>query len=396
MSLRILHVIPSTDPTHGGPSATMWAIGRALEGSDRHLTMATIHAKEMDAATPGNEAFDEGGWRIHSFPETIRFYTVSVPLWRWLRANISSFDVVHIHALFSFSTTAAAYLARRRGIPYVIRPLGTLSRLGMNQRKLLKRISYRLVESRLLEHAFAIQFSTQQELDSVFRKMDLPRTAIIPNPVLAEVATPAAQAALLDRFPILAQGDVVLFLSRLEPEKGAHLMLEAFAELKGSHPRALLFLVGVGRSDSVDELRRRVEALGLSDRVVWGGFLAGPEKWAALALARVLVFPSLSDSFGVVAVEALAAGVPLVISEEVGLAPTLASEQAGLVVKSDPQHIASALRQLLDDENLRETLVERGVELFRVAFDHKTVGASLLALYERAVAENIRSVGPGS
>ena len=69
------------------------------------------------------------------FPKQTEFYKFSFPFWRWLRRDVGRFDAIHIHAVFSFSSVAAAWAARRADIPYIIRPLGVLNRYGMTQRR---------------------------------------------------------------------------------------------------------------------------------------------------------------------------------------------------------------------------------------------------------------------
>ena len=92
------------------------------------------------------------------------FFKVSVGLGRWLKDNVKAFDVVHAHALFSFAPVAAAFIARRAGVPYVLRPLGVLARYGMTRRHpLLKQVSFALIERRLIESASAVHFTSLAE-----------------------------------------------------------------------------------------------------------------------------------------------------------------------------------------------------------------------------------------
>ena len=129
---KILHVIPSVGPHRGGPSVMMRTLARALSQAGMDVHVATTDDNGADRLNvPLGEPQHEDGATFWYFPRQTNFYTFSWPLTRWLARHVREFDLVHIHALFSYAALPAAVLARWAGVPYIVRPLGTLNRWGI-------------------------------------------------------------------------------------------------------------------------------------------------------------------------------------------------------------------------------------------------------------------------
>src|SRR6266478_5937134 len=199
--MRVLHVIPSLSMKDGGPSFAAKAMADALASEGVQVTIATTRGStELATASPskrghgarhgesvrrrtGSEELENAsterrgynkteavagdrGYNIVCFRREFEPYKVSFSLARWLRVNIVQFDLVHIHALFSFSSTMAARIARQNSVPYVVRPLGVLNRWGMQHRRpVLKLVSFRLAELPILLHSAAIHYTSEAKRD---------------------------------------------------------------------------------------------------------------------------------------------------------------------------------------------------------------------------------------
>jgi glycosyltransferase involved in cell wall biosynthesis len=369
------------------------ARGLAEHGVDVHIATTDDNGPGRQRLPP-KEQIPAGGATTRYFPRQTRFYTFSWPLTRWLARHIQEYDIVHIHALFSYAAAPASWVAAHDGIPYIVRPLGTLSRWGMRTRRpLLKRLSFRLIERRILEGAAAIHYTSEQErLEAEDLGVHRP-AAIIPLGIdlrdFYRVGTP-------DRFfrahPALAGRTVLLFLSRLDPKKGLDILLPAFCRVVQTHPEAALVLAGDGEEPFVAALRERVRTLGLDGSVIFAGFLGGENKLSALAAADVFVLPSYSENFGVAPVEAMAAGVPVVISEHVGVSEEVRENEAGLVVPAADGAFAHALKTLLDDRDLRRRLGANGRRLAQARFSPEATARELAALYDRILKQQGRHV----
>jgi len=321
----------------------------------------------------------EDGATFWYFPRQTRFYNFSWPLTWWLMKHLREFDLVHIHALFSYAALPAAVLARRAGVPYIVRPLGTLNRWGMqNRRRWLKRLSLRLIESRIMAGAAGIHYTCEQELVEASELGISGNSLIIPN----AVDLPACGHA--PRTP--NSHKAILFLSRFDRKKGLDLLFEAFAEVRRRGLNALLVLAGSGDPDLVAQLKQDAERLGITSNVVWAGFLTGDDKWAAFGDADVFVLPSYSENFGIALVEALASGCPAVVSDQVGIHREISRAGAGLVTPCHAEDLAKALLDVLSDPELRQRMSENGVRLARQQFSLDAVSRKLAETYAAVIA----------
>lgn len=385
--MRVLHVIPSLSPKDGGPSFAMPLIARGLKRAGVQVDVATTEGK-------GEQHIAHDEMSVFSFPRQIEFYKVSLPLSRWLSAHVSRYDIVHLHALFSYASYSVANIANKRGVPYIIRPLGVLNHWGIeNRRRLLKRLSFRLIERHMLENAAAVHYTSEQEKLEAEELGVRSRPAIIPLGIdrSAFCEMPGA-GRFYDRFPGARERNIVLFLSRLDRKKGLDLLLRAFAELHRTNPAILLVIAGEGNEEFVDGLRGLAEQLGIAGEVLWTGFLGGDDKLSAMSAASLFVLPSYSENFGVALVEAMAAGLPCVLSNRVGLDRDVKEYEAGLVVPCDKEPLTLAMRRVIDDARLRHRLGANARRLVNERFSMEATADSLVKLYDKILSR--RAVEP--
>ena len=368
------------------------AIARALRAQGVEVTIATT---DDDGAgcrveVPLGVAVrdDDGAQRIH-FRKSTEFYKVSWSLGTWLRQHVADFDVVHMHALFSYSSLAAARAAKRAGVPYIVRPLGVLNRWGMkHRRQALKKWSLRFVEMPILRSAAAIHFTAEAERrEAAEANAEIGKLPSVVIPLPVEVGEGKLTASPAGRGTSPEDRCVILFLSRIDPKKGVELLLAAFALIAAEFPGSKLMIAGDGERDYLKSLKMKAAQLGIEDRILWTGFLAGEEKARAFAESTLFVLPSYSENFGIAAAEALAAGVPSILSENVAVAEDARAADAALVVPCNIAATSAALRRLLRDAELRERLAANGRKLVRDRFSYATVGARLAELYRELIAK---------
>jgi glycosyltransferase involved in cell wall biosynthesis len=353
------------------------------EGVETHVATTNDNGLATLRVPCGVPVFEDGVTYWY-FPRQARLYTFSRPLGAWLARHVADFDAVHIHALFSYSAVSAAYWARRRGIPYIVRPLGTLNEWGMkNRRRWMKKWSFRLLESRMIEHAALVHYTSDQErLEAEKLQRGPTSAAIIPNAV-AKTPDISHAGRFLTRFPQLQDRRILLFLSRFDEVKGLDLLMRAFAEVRQQMPRVSLVLAGDGQPAFVSGLKAEAIRLGIERDVVWPGFLDGDLKQAALADADVFVLPSYSENFGIAVAEAMAAGLPVVVSNQVGIHRDIQQARAGIVVPCDVASIAAALVQLLDDAALCRSMGDNGQSLVHRCYSSHAVTQKLVTLYNQ-------------
>lgn len=368
--MKVLHVIPSVSEVRGGPTENLRVSTAALVslGMEVHVATTDDDGPGARLRPPAGGVEKRDGVILYYFPRQTSFYSFSAPLFLWLWRNVRNYDLIHIHALFNFPALAAGLIANLRQVPYILRPLGTLAQWGFQTRRpFLKRMSFRFLEGPLLGQAAAVHCTSEMER----RECAGFRTVVIPNPV---ETTP-----LLARLPGAER--TVLFLGRLDPKKGLDLLLPAFASVVKTCPEARLRLVGDGAPDFVAALKQTVRDLGLQDHVFFSGFLKGEARREAWRSASIFVLTSRTENFGISVVEAMERGLPVVISDEVGIWEQVASCEAGIVVPCDVGPIAAALLRLLEDAPLRERLGHKGRTAAQELYSPASVARSLADLY---------------
>jgi glycosyltransferase involved in cell wall biosynthesis len=383
--MKVLHVIPSVGPLRGGPSEIVRAMVFNLGRAGVCIEVATTDdngAGRLHVAC--SEAIVDGGGTYRYFPRQTRFYTFSWPLTHWLARHVAEFDLVHIHALFSYAALPAAYWAKRNKVPYLVRPVGVLNRWGLSRRRpWMKKVSYALIEKHILNAAAAVHYSSEQERYEAEQLGTAPRSVVIHNPItMPRNPTDAARGLFRARYPQLAERFIILFLSRLDRKKGLDILLPAFAAVRARYPQVMLVVAGSGEHAFTARLQREAARLGIAADILWTGFLSGEEKWAALADADIFVLPSYSENFGVAVVEAMAAGLPVVVTDQIGIHREISDARAGIVVSCDPAPLAQGLAVLISDKNLRAELSQRASCLARTKFSPETATKSLIALYQ--------------
>lgn len=391
--MKILHVIPAVAQRYGGPSRAVFDMCRALEKRGCETLICTTDADGRGTlpVTLKHVGRYQGINTIFFRRQFSEAYKYSHSLALWLEDNVKNFDVVHVHAVFSHSSLAASKACRRHNIPYVIRPLGSLSHLGMNTKSFRKKILWGLGVRRMLNGASIIHYTSAEERHQAEAQLGHQRGAVVPLGVgqeeleayLSEVSAPAPE-------PAEAGGSggnpdpYVLILSRLHPIKGLENFLRAFVTVRNEAPfqHWKLKLAGDGEPEYVSSLQKLVEGYGACDCVSFLGWVSGGEKLALLKQAAVLALPSLHENFGLSLVEALACGIPVLISPQVNLAPDIEAAKAGWVTDLRPEALDGALREVLQQEDEREKRGAAGRNLVLRRFTWSAVSAELLYLYE--------------
>jgi glycosyltransferase involved in cell wall biosynthesis len=356
--LKVLHIIPSVATVRGGPSQAVIEMVSALRSQGLDAEIATTNDNGKDLLdVPLSELTDQlaeyGHVPIRFFPRfspnihTVREFAFSRSLTTWLWQNITEYDLVHVHAIFSYASTIAMAIARIKKVPYINRPLGQLCTWSLQQSKLRKQIYLKLIERSNLLHSQALHFTAQQELEEFnLLKLNIP-SFILPHGVQIPFPIPNAQERVRkllqipDRFPIL------LFMSRIHPKKGLEYLIAALSKLK-EYDFALV-IAGSGEPDYISQIQDLLVTHGISDRTHLVGFVEGETKNLYLQGADLFALTSHSENFGIAAIEALASGIPVLITDGVAIAPMVQEQSIGYVTKLEINAIATKLERFFQN-----------------------------------------------
>ena len=362
--MKIVHTIHSLDPAQGGPPAvaTRLAAAQSQSGHDIEILYA-------DGGGLGAEELR----KMSGLAASARVSLIPLPkpgsrfdgLRRWFSAvpsvvdRVSQVDVVHIHGVWERSVVGVASACRRVGIPYVVTPHGMLDPWSLTQKRWKKWIGLALVHRRMLNGARGLHVLNTNE-QRLMEPLGLAAPPfLVPNGVfLNEFDRLPAHGTFRAAHPEIGTGPIVLFLSRLHFKKGLDMLAKAFVLAGERVPRAQLVVAGPDGGAEAG-FRKAIEQAGLTSRVHLTGPLYGEDKLAAFRDADVYCLPSRQEGFSVAILEALACGVPVVISEGCHF-PEVAAEGAGHVTPLEPERLADAMVSLLQDSDARRRAGDAG------------------------------------
>jgi glycosyltransferase involved in cell wall biosynthesis len=389
--MRILHVMSSLAPRYGGPPQVCLELCQELA---RRGERVSIYSTNMDGPgeldVPLTRSVWTNGVEVRYFPvQAPRSYAMSWPFARALRRAIPEQDIVHIHSLYVFPSTVAAYYCRRSAVPYLVRPHGSLDPYLFRRHRGRKWVYERLIEWRNLNRAAAIHYTAQEE-EALVRPLGLrARGVIVPPGVHADrYAEGPSRAAFDEAWPETRGRRVILYLGRLNFKKGLDLLARAFGQLVRQREDVHLLLAGPDNEGYGATVRRWLEAEGVLQRCTFAGMLVGSRKLAALRNADVFALPSYTENFGVAVVEAMACGLPVVISNRVNIWREVAEAGAGIVVDCDAEEVRRALAALLDDPAGRQGMGKRARRLVRERFSWEAAGDRMVEAYRQILTEH--------
>jgi glycosyltransferase involved in cell wall biosynthesis len=339
--------------------------------------------RELEPAErlPPGEPTMRDGVEIRMFPQQApRMLATSWPLYRALADRIPHVDVVHIHSLYLFHDWAAARIARRARVPYIVRPHGTLDPFLWQRHRARKRIIEALFQNRVLRGAAAIHYTAQEEMTLAAPYVFGAPGVVVPNGLdLDEYAALPPPGGFRKQYPEIGTRRIVLFLGRLNFKKGLDLLIPGFAAACARH--ADLHLVVAGPDDGMlADTRALVAAAGIGERVTFAGMVVGTEKLAALADAYCFVLPSYSENFGIAIVEAMACGLPVAISDKVNIWSAVAAAGAGLVGPPTVDEVTRQIAALAADPGAARRMGEAG-RAFAQRYSWDRIARDLEAVY---------------
>lgn len=373
---------------YGGPARSTPALLEAMAKRDAQVTVFTTNAngpgKTLNVPTDFFQLVD--GIEVMYFPVNWTLSKLSpfcsIELGRACRKHISEFDIVYIPGSWTYPVFAAANEAIRQNIPYVISPRGSFMNWAMGHKGFKKRLYLALVERRIINHAAAIHMTSSLERQQWNQWGFTPSVTTIANGLdMAAYRDLPRRGKLRESLNIPASGTITLFVGRLHQEKRLELIITSFAIVASQLPDTHLVIVGAEQDGSGERARNQTVQLGLSERVHFLGQKIGNELLQAYSDADMLVLLSYRENFGMVVVEAMAAGLPVLLSSDVGIAQEIDEAGAGKMVIPEPNKVATVWNKILTDSNLRNAMRTKGTALVSECFEIEIVANKMLELF---------------
>ena len=369
--MRILGVVTLISPhgEYGGPLRVAVNQLRELASRGHDVMLAGTH-RGFDGSPPT----EMDGVPLKLFPARTFLPGVgfagltSLSLMRWLRAAVRDFDIVHVHAARDLVTLPAARAAQRAGIRTVLQTHGMIDE---STNPLAVPLDAAVTRA-ALRGAGAVTYLTERErrsLEAVGRGGM--RLAALSNGVPA-VSSERATPSVVE----------VLYLARLAPRKNAVMFAAAAAGLAPKFADARFRIVGPDEGSGA-EVARVIASADLGDRLAWEGPLAPDRTLARMADASVYVLPSVDEPYPMSVLEAMSAGLPVIVTTSCGLADFITANDAGAVIEPSTVALRSAIDALLSDREAARLAGERGRAAVLEKKSMTAIGDRLESLYRR-------------
>lgn len=331
MRMKLLHLIHSADPTGGGP----------IENIRQMASIYLSHGVEASVITldpPDADYLKNFPIEVRGFGKTyVGKYGYCPKLIPWLKKNHQNYDCIIVNGIWQFHSFACWVALHKTNTPYVVFTHGMLDpwfRHRYPLKHFKKWLYWPWAEYRVLRDAKSVLFTSEEERTLAAKSFWLYQA----KPFVVGYGTRVPELNLesihLDfftRFPSLQGKRLAIFVGRIHPKKGCDLLIQAFQQTLAQDPDWHLLIVGPDQVQWKPELEQLGEALGIGDRITWTGMLRDERKWSALAASEVFVLPSHQENFGIVVAEALACGIPVLISDKVNIWREIEHDKAGFV-----------------------------------------------------------------
>ena len=383
--MRILHAMSLTDPAQGGTTEGVRQLAAAM--APHGATLEIVSLDDPDAS-PWRDEFPAP---VHAMGPGQGRFSYAPRMEAWLREHGKEFDVIVVDGLWQFNGLAVWRTRHAHGRPYFVFSHGMLDpwfRRTYPLKHLKKQLYWLLGQRRVLRDAQGLLYTCEEERVQA-------QGAFAPwGPFKERVTTygtagspfdlDEARGAFLARYPALAATRNLLYLSRIHEKKGCDLLIRAFA--RHPDPDLRLVMAGPDQTGWKATLEAMARELGVADRIVWTGMIQDEVKWGAYAAAEAFVLPSHQENFGIVVAEALACGVPTLISNKVNIWREIEADGAGIVAEDDQAGTDALLERWLalpDEDKARMRAAARGC--FDRRFDADRAARILLEAYASAL-----------
>ncbi len=379
---RWLEVVSHTDPRYGGLSSAVPRLSQSVAAAGPFDVSLAAFCAPDECFRPAS--LDKK--HISFWPTGRRPWLTSRELRRAFQEEVRAVDALHIHGLWEASTAIASRTARALGKPYVVSAHGMLEPWALANKRLKKLVYAHLVEHAVVRNAACLHALTHAEAMQYRAFGATGPIAVIPNAV--DVPKELSPELFFEAYPALRTKRVVLFLGRLHPKKGLDLLAAVWGRVAAEHPEAHLVLAGPDAEGTADKIRTSFAAAGALPSVSLTGMLDSPMKWSALAAAELFVLPSYSEGLSMGALEAMGAGLPVIVTRHCNM-PEVTRYGGGWEVEANPEALATAL-----DSALHQTVIEnraagrRGSDLITNRYNSRHVATAMAEVY-RYIANGI-------
>jgi len=369
-----------------------YKISKALAKRGHEVTVFTTNVLNTNSLfMPKKKLANINNMKIYYFNNLIFKPSINVyfssELVKFIKKEISKYDITHMHEYRSYISLALSYYAKRQSIPFILQAHGQLPIIGYWKK--LKLIYDILIGCKILQCANGVIALTRLEAEQ-YERMGVPKEKIfvIPNGIdLLEYSDLPPKGAFKEKFNVSEDRRIVLYIGRIHWIKGVDILVRAYALLAKQPGFKDAILVVAGPDDGyLGRVKSLVQELGISDSVLFTGPLYGRDKLSAYVDAEFVVLPSRYETFPNVVLEAYACAKPVIASNVEAMPDIVPHGETGLLFRAgDEKELASALAHLLENPKETEKMGRNARKLAEEKYSIDKIAAELEKVYEEVI-----------
>jgi len=388
--MRILHVVPHFFPawSFGGIARVVYEISRDLARRGHEVTVHTTNA--LDPKTDfkvGKREYYIEGVKVRYYRNLARFGGLNFSsnmLQASSRREIQNSDIIHMHGFRTFQNVIAYYFARKYRRPYVLTAHGTIPRIV--EKIVLKKLYDEVFGYKILKHARQLIAQSNIEKNQ-FANMEISskKVAIIPNGINTKLfEAPPKSGTFKKKLGLDSDIALILYVGRVHRRKGIGFLLDAFARLGDTN--ALLVIVGAD-DGYMSVMKEKTSHLGISEKVIFTGFVSERVKLAAYVDSEVVVYPGIFESFPIVPLEAALCSKPTIVSDDSVMAEIVTHGGFGLSIRyGDVAQLRDSLLTILNNPKIAREMGRRGTDFVKKNYSWRDIVSKLEHVYFDALA----------
>jgi len=359
--MKLLHVFDLISPSRGGGMVTIIRnVSHALTIKGHEVTVYTsdfqLTQKHMDSL-PNVEVYP-----FHCISSAGNFYYTPA-IKGVVKNHLRDFDVIHLHCFRSYQNTVIHRYAEKYGIPYIVDAHGSMPRTSSSGRSIkwfLKWLFDVFYGRSILKHARKVVAETEDGFDEYMamgiKKEDI--RLITPPFDISEFSELPPRGLFRDKYKITAEY-IVMFLGRIHWIKGIDFLVESFGEMSKLRDDTILVIAGPDEGQMAF-LKKLINRLNISEKVVFTGFMGGEEKLSALVDADVVVQTSIYEQGTGVPFEAILCGTPIIVSRDTVASRNVKDIDAGYLVEyGNKKEMVEVMQYVLDNPAETEVKTQR-------------------------------------
>ncbi len=345
--MKILHILPSISKLYGGPTTSIFSYTKNLRDLGVKAEILTTDMNILNNSNKSKKFQIINDVPVHitkniNFPvKKIYEFGMSPDIFFWIRENIRNYDLIHIYGLFRFPSTLAMIYSIKFRVPFVFYACGGFDNANFKNNGWLKKTYLNFFDKRNLEKSALFHFNSIKERNEAQKQSIKFKSFVLPVGVEVpplEIVKNKSKADKKINF---------IFLSRIHPIKRLDIFLEAMGILNKTKniKEWELHIAGEGDLDYKKYLFNIIKKENLQENIKWHGFLENDPKNRLLRKCDWLVSTSKSESLGISIIEALAQGLPVMITKGIAISNKLSKKKAGYIVSENPKLLATQIKE---------------------------------------------------